>query len=126
MVTALAAIEAKSDSGTEISKHIVDVTRKGTKCTTFTKCADLLKAGTDIDYDGISGPIEFSPKGDPTQATINVSHVRPGQQAAAPRSPTSPASSRADRPARGGPGRPAGPSRVSGVGRAARPPGVPR
>ncbi len=73
VVSALAAIEAKSDSGKDIAKHLVDVTRQGEKCTTFKACADLLKAGKDIDYDGVSGPIEFSPKGDPLEATINVS-----------------------------------------------------
>jgi len=73
ILTALAAIEANSDAGVDIAKHLVDVSRQGTKCTTFKQCADLLKDKKDIDYDGISGPIEFSPKGDPLEATINIS-----------------------------------------------------
>ena len=51
---------------------LVDVSREGTKCTTFKACADLLKAGTNIDYDGKSGPVEFSPKGDPLEASIGI------------------------------------------------------
>lgn len=73
VLTALAAIEANSDAGVDIAKHLVDVSRQGTKCTTFKQCADLLKDKKDIDYDGISGPVEFSPKGDPLEATINIS-----------------------------------------------------
>lgn len=73
ILTALAAIEANSDAGVDIAKHLVDVSRQGIKCTTFKQCADLLKDKKDIDYDGISGPIEFSPKGDPLEATINIS-----------------------------------------------------
>lgn len=73
VLAALATIEAKSDSGKDIAAHLVDVSRQGTKCTTFKACADLLKNGTDIDYDGISGPVEWSPKGDPLEATINIS-----------------------------------------------------
>ena len=32
----------------------------------------LVKAGKDIDYDGVSGPIEFNDKGDPSEATIGI------------------------------------------------------
>ena len=70
---ALAATVAKSDAGVEMAKVLPDITRSGTKCTSFTSCNDLLKKGTtDIDYDGASGPIEFSDKGDPTEASIGV------------------------------------------------------
>lgn len=72
IVSALAAIEAKSDSGTKIAKHIVDVTEDGTKCTTFAACAKLLKAGTNIDYDGASGPIELGKTGSPTAAYMGI------------------------------------------------------
>ena len=48
------------------------VSKEGEKCTDFKTCADLLADGTDIDYDGKSGPVEFSDKGDPTEATIGV------------------------------------------------------
>jgi branched-chain amino acid transport system substrate-binding protein len=69
---ALAAIQADSDAGTDIGAEIPDVTRQGTKCTEFKECADLLESGEDIDYDGVSGPIELDDAGDPTEATIGV------------------------------------------------------
>ena len=49
-----------------------DVCQGGEKCTTFKACVALLKAGKDIDYDGVSGPIEFNDNGDPTKATIGI------------------------------------------------------
>ena len=30
----------------------------------------LAEAGTDFDYDGVSGPLEFRDEGEPTQASI--------------------------------------------------------
>jgi ABC-type branched-subunit amino acid transport system substrate-binding protein len=72
VLIALAAEEAKSDSGTAIASKLVDVSKGGTKCKSFAECVKLVKAGTDIDYDGVSGPVEFSDAGDPTEATIGI------------------------------------------------------
>ncbi len=72
IVIGLAAIAAGDDSGAAIGAAIPDVTREGEKCTTFADCVALLDAGTDIDYDGVSGPIEMSDNGDPTEATIGI------------------------------------------------------
>jgi ABC-type branched-subunit amino acid transport system substrate-binding protein len=69
---ALAAEAADNDSGTAIASKLVEVSKGGTKCTTFTDCKTKLDGGEDIDYDGVSGPIEFSDKGDPTEATIGI------------------------------------------------------
>ncbi len=72
MLIALAAIAAGDDSGEAIGANLEAVSKEGEKCTEFKECADLLADGTDIDYDGKSGPVEFSDKGDPTEATIGV------------------------------------------------------
>jgi ABC-type branched-subunit amino acid transport system substrate-binding protein len=72
IVIALAAEAAGDDSGESIASELVNVSRDGTKCTTFSECKELLEGGEDIDYDGISGPIEFSEQGDPTVATIGI------------------------------------------------------
>ena len=72
VVVALAAEVAKSDAGVDIAKALMAVTTGGTKCTTIKACFDLAKAGTDLDYDGVSGPIEFNEKGDPTEASVGV------------------------------------------------------
>ncbi|RIJ78480.1 amino acid ABC transporter substrate-binding protein [Nakamurella silvestris] len=72
VVVALGAIVAKSTDGKAIAATLVDVTSGGTKCKSFAECAPLAEAGTDFDYDGQSGPIEFDANGDPTTATIGV------------------------------------------------------
>lgn len=74
VVSALAAIVAGSDAGEDIAKALPDVTRGGEKCTTFEACAALLKSDpkTDIDYDGVSGEIEFGKTGSPTSASIGI------------------------------------------------------
>ncbi|MEV7802392.1 ABC transporter substrate-binding protein [Microbispora sp. NPDC088329] len=69
---ALAAEAAQDDSGKGIASKLVEVSKGGEKCKDFKSCVELLKAGKDIDYDGISGPVEFSDAGDPTEATIGV------------------------------------------------------
>ena len=72
VTSVLAAIAAESDAGEAIGGTLADVTREGEKCTTFEQCKTLLEDGEDIDYDGISGPIELSDKGDPTSAVVGI------------------------------------------------------
>ncbi|MEQ4716204.1 ABC transporter substrate-binding protein [Nonomuraea sp. B19D2] len=69
---ALAAEAAKSDAGTDIAAKLIEVSKTGEKCKNFKECADLLKAGKDIDYDGVSGPVEFNEAGDPAVASIGI------------------------------------------------------
>ncbi|MFI6497655.1 ABC transporter substrate-binding protein [Nonomuraea typhae] len=69
---ALAAEAAKSDAGTDIATKLGEVSKGGEKCNDFKSCVDLLKAGKDIDYDGVSGPVEFNDAGDPATATIGI------------------------------------------------------
>jgi len=72
ITSALAAIAAESDAGEALAAELPGVTRDGEKCTSFEQCKTLLEDGTDIDYDGISGPIELSDKGDPTSAIVGI------------------------------------------------------
>ena len=72
VVMALAASIAGSDDGVAIAAEINDVTRGGEKCTTYADCLALVEAGTDIDYDGVSGPLEFIDAGEPSQASILI------------------------------------------------------
>jgi len=58
---------------------MVDVTQKGTTCSTFADCRDKLVAGEDIDYDGPSGAIRFDAHGDPTSARFSLASVVGGQ-----------------------------------------------
>ncbi|MEV0389967.1 ABC transporter substrate-binding protein [Nonomuraea sp. NPDC050643] len=69
---ALAAEAAKSDAGVDIAPKLAEVSKGGEKCTNFKACVDLLKGGKDIDYEGVSGPVEFNEAGDPAVATIGI------------------------------------------------------
>ena len=72
VVISLAAEAAGSD-GIDMAKQINGITRGGKKCTSFADCDALIKGGTkDIDYDGLSGPLEFSGNGEPTVASYGV------------------------------------------------------
>ena len=72
VTSALAALVAEDDSGEAIGAELEGVTKDGEKCTTFEECKTMIEAGDDIDYDGISGPIELNDKGDPTSAIIGI------------------------------------------------------
>ncbi|WP_299036523.1 ABC transporter substrate-binding protein [uncultured Pseudokineococcus sp.] len=72
IMTALAAVAAGDDSGASIASQLPAVSRDGTACSAYVECLELLEAGEDIDYQGVSGPVEFSDLGDPTQATIGI------------------------------------------------------
>jgi branched-chain amino acid transport system substrate-binding protein len=72
IVAALATVAAGRDDPKIIAAVMADVTRIGERCTDFRTCAGLLASGRDIDYDGASGPIDFTDKGDPAKASIGV------------------------------------------------------
>lgn len=72
ILIALAAIAARSFDSDSIRQNLVAVSKGGMKCTAFADCVRLLNGGTDIDYDGISGPIEFSDVGDITAGAIGI------------------------------------------------------
>ena len=72
IIAALAAEAAGSDAPSVWGPELPDVTREGEKCTSFAQCKELLASDTDIDYDGVSGPIEMSDAGDPTTASVGV------------------------------------------------------
>ena len=72
ILTALAAQQGESDDPNTIRDNLQSVSEGGEKCETFADCITLIKAGTDIDYDGPSGPITFDDNGDPSEAYIGV------------------------------------------------------
>ncbi|MDN5964378.1 MAG: ABC transporter substrate-binding protein [Actinomyces sp.] len=80
VLMALAALQGGATDGATIRDNLKAVSEEGTKCTTFKDCADLVAAGTDIDYDGLSGPISFSDKGDVTEATISIFKYSTGNE----------------------------------------------
>jgi branched-chain amino acid transport system substrate-binding protein len=72
VLSALAAEQAKNDSGAAIAAELIKVSRDGEKCATYADCLKLVKAGTDIDYDGVSGPVDLNKTGSPSKATIGL------------------------------------------------------
>lgn len=71
MLIALAAEQAKTD-GSALANEIVAVSKDGEKCSDWTTCVDLIKAGTDIDFDGVSGPNTLNGNGEPLEASYGV------------------------------------------------------
>ncbi|EAR25039.1 branched-chain amino acid transport system substrate-binding protein [marine actinobacterium PHSC20C1] len=63
MLAALAAIVARDDAGEAIAGSLYDVSKGGVKCLSFAECLEVLKTTNDIDYDGVSGPVNFTPDG---------------------------------------------------------------
>ena len=78
VVMALAALAAGSTDGTEIINQVQAVTGGGTKCTTYEQCAGLLADGADIDYDGVSGPLDLDAVGDPTWGRYIIAQFQDG------------------------------------------------
>jgi branched-chain amino acid transport system substrate-binding protein len=72
ILLALAAEQAKNDSGEAIAANMISVSSGGEKVTSFADGLAAIKAGKDIDFDGFSGPIEFDENGDPTGASIGI------------------------------------------------------
>ena len=72
ILIALAAEQAGKTDGQSIRDNLISVSSGGTKCTTFADCKAKIAEGIDIDYDGVSGPIEFADNGDPSRATMGV------------------------------------------------------
>ncbi len=72
ILAALAATSVKDDSGAAVARTLQSVSAKGIKCLSYGECLDVLKTQTDIDYDGVSGPISFDANGDPQSAHYGV------------------------------------------------------
>ena len=63
-IIALAAAVA-GDDGSAHAAEIVNVTKGGEQCASYADCLALVEAGTDIDYQGISGSTDMSGNGEP-------------------------------------------------------------
>ena len=72
VMTALAAIAANSDDPQTFAPEIINISRDGTECTSFEECKTMLEDGEDIDYSGVSGPVDLGDTGSPTKATIGI------------------------------------------------------
>ncbi|GAB3607720.1 ABC transporter substrate-binding protein [Conyzicola nivalis] len=71
-LTALAALQGGSTDPATIKDNLQQVSAEGTECETFADCAKLIADGEDIDYNGVSGPIEWDENGDETEAFVSI------------------------------------------------------
>ncbi len=74
------AVEIAQTDGSGYAAEIVGVTKDGEKCTDYAACLALVGAGTDIDYDGFSGPITMNGNGEPLEASYGVLQFGAGNQ----------------------------------------------
>ena len=72
VLLALAAETARSDAPGPIAGALVAVSRQGEACNSFEKCRDLAEELTDIDYDGLSGAVQFLDNGDPGESPFAI------------------------------------------------------
>ncbi|MBM3669103.1 MAG: amino acid ABC transporter substrate-binding protein [Actinobacteria bacterium] len=73
MLVALAAQAAGCADGASIAEFLPQVAGNGgEQCSTWADCVALLDAGTDIDFQGVTGPVDFNEFGDPAQGTISI------------------------------------------------------
>ncbi len=79
MLLALAAEIVGGTDGDAIMAAIGGLTHGGTECYSYEECVALIDAGEDIDYVGVSGPINFTPNGDPTTGSYAVFQFQGGQ-----------------------------------------------
>lgn len=81
ILAALAAATAEDDAGTSIAAHLLGVSGNGNSaepqasaadCESFASCLKLIQDGESIDYQGVSGPVEFDVQGDPSAAQFSL------------------------------------------------------
>ena len=81
ILIALAAYAANSVASEDISTYLRQISGgmgEGETVTTFADAAALLAEGTQVDFDGYSGPVTFNEVGDPTGASIGVFEYNAG------------------------------------------------
>ena len=78
VLLALAAQAAGSTDGDAIMAALGTLTDGGTECTSYADCAALLAEGEDIDYVGVSGPLNLDAVGDPTVGNYAVAQFQNG------------------------------------------------
>jgi len=80
MLCYLAAAAAGSSEGTDIAEQLRAVSGPPGDRYTFLELGDAIRAlanGDDIDFDGVTGPLDLDDNGDPTTATYEVYRYEP-------------------------------------------------
>jgi ABC-type branched-subunit amino acid transport system substrate-binding protein len=71
-LVALAAQAAHTDAGVRVAEQLGPVSEGGQSCGSFEECDAMLRQGEDINYEGVSGSVDFDAWGDVTSATIGL------------------------------------------------------
>lgn len=72
VIIMLASLQIGSTDATVFASAINEITRDGTKCFSYEECAQLILSGANIDYEGISGPLDFTDIGEPDRGTYQL------------------------------------------------------
>ena len=83
LICILAAVAANSGKGSDIVKQIPRVASAPGRTYTYLNLAAAIraiKAGKDINYDGVGGPVDFDKNGDLKAALYNVYTYKDGKQ----------------------------------------------
>lgn len=78
----LGAVAAGSNEGADIQEQLTAVSAApGTKYTfeQLPQAVEALRNGDDIDYEGVSGPVDFDDNGDPSSATYELYRYQDGK-----------------------------------------------
>lgn len=76
VVIALAVEAAQSTDSSVFIDEMSNVTQEGTECNSFEECRDLLADGEDINYQGVSGPVDLDEAGDPIQGRYAIAEFQ--------------------------------------------------
>ena len=74
VLVALAAQMAGATRPTAFAPYINGITFGGDKCSDFASCLEIINAGGNPDYDGVTGPLSFADAGEPAQASFGILH----------------------------------------------------
>lgn len=79
VLLALAAQAAGGTDGDAMIEALGQITTGGTACSSWKECSDLLADGEDINYDGVSGPLDLDEVGDPTFGRYAIAQFQDGE-----------------------------------------------
>ncbi|MGH4013087.1 MAG: ABC transporter substrate-binding protein [Pseudonocardiaceae bacterium] len=80
ILVALAAEQVKSTKGVDIASQINEITQDGEKCSTFADCKEIIASGGNVDYDGVTGTLDFVDAGEPGSGSYGVLHFNAQNQ----------------------------------------------
>ena len=72
VIIMLASLHAGSTDSAVFAPYVNEVTRDGRPCSSYEECAQLVLDGININYEGFSGPLDFTDAGEPDRGTYQL------------------------------------------------------